>query len=118
MKQKQWLNNAGQVAFTAPHSFTKRILPILEFLRRMHGDPESHMRVGNFSVVVYNGEVLAAETYTDGGAATRIQRDSKYWGVHVKDRTRQINQITANLKPTHPHAAEIAAACTAELAQF
>jgi len=113
-----WFTNDGAVAFTAVDSFTRTAVTVLKALRREPGD-EAHMRVGNFGVVLFGTrDLIAAPIYSDGGAAMRIGRDSEYWDVHVRNRTRQLGLIERALRPTHPHHAAIAKACADERASL
>ncbi len=85
----------------------------------------SHMRMGHFAVVTgtrrdnNERDIVIGKIYNVAKDwRHNITRDSEFWASHVADRTSQINNVLAHLKPSHHYYNEIMRDINDELASF
>lgn len=110
-KQASYVNNSGAVIVKTGNIFNARAKQTLEaILPGAH----YHMRVGRFSVVAAEGDLLAAEIYGADNLDHRISRDSEFFARSRRDRLSQLARISAAIRPSHPLFAQVMADVASE----
>jgi len=103
-----WVNNSGEVVFKAKNGFTRAAETKL---KERYGARGSHMRVGRFSVIlVKNGDdMIVGPIYKEHIVEQDgwVERSSKYWDMHKKNREYQLNIARKYLDMNNPYYDEL-----------